>query len=424
MLPQWIIEKKRDGSALSEKEIRFIVEGFTDGSIPDYQMAAFAMAVYFKGMTPVETAALTFEMMNSGDVIDSASLPGIKADKHSTGGIGDKISLILAPLAAACGLTVPMISGRGLGITGGTLDKLEAIPGYRTDLSEKEFFQTLEKVGCSITGQTAQLAPADKKLYALRDVTGTVPSIPLITASIMSKKLAEGIDTLVLDVKWGKGAFMKTKEQAHELAEAMVDVGTHMNKKVRALITDMNAPLGRAAGNALEVQECIDALNGGGPDDLRELTVELTAHMLDLSNVRKNRDEIFQTLENGEALKKFKAMVAAQGGSTDWNFSEATIQELLLAPVDGIVTAVDAELIGKGCLVLGAGRQKTDGTIDHSVGIAQMKKPGEEVKKGDPLAVIFSNDWKKLDEVFPMFGNAFEFGGSFDPQPLVCEVIG
>ncbi len=423
MLPQWIIEKKRDGSELSEEEIHFLIQGFTDGSIPDYQMAAFAMAVYFKGMTPRETAALTLEMMNSGDVIDPASLPGIKADKHSTGGIGDKISLILAPLAAACGLTVPMISGRGLGITGGTLDKLEAIPGYRTDLSEQEFFQCLEKVGCSITGQTAQLAPADKKLYALRDVTGTVPSIPLITASIMSKKLAEGIDTLVLDVKWGKGAFMKSKGQARELAQAMVDVGTQMNKKVRALITDMNAPLGRCVGNALEVQECLEVLNGGGPADLRELTVELTAHMLECSKVRKNRDEIFQCLENGEALKKFEAMVSAHGGATDWRFAEADVQEPLLAPADGIVTAVNAELIGKGCLMLGAGRQKTDDAIDPAVGIAQMKKPGEEVKKGEPLAVIFSNDRKKLDESFPMFGKSFEFGDSFEPSPLICEVI-
>ncbi len=423
MLPQWIIEKKRDGSELSEKEIHFLIQGFTDGSIPDYQMAAFAMAVYFKGMTPRETAALTLEMMNSGDVIDPASLPGIKADKHSTGGIGDKVSLILAPLAAACGLTVPMISGRGLGITGGTLDKLEAIPGYRTDLSYNEFLQTLEKVGCSITGQTAQLAPADKKLYALRDVTGTVPSIPLITASIMSKKLAEGTDTLVLDVKWGKGAFMKSIEDARQLAQSMVDVGRMMNKKVRALITDMNAPLGRSVGNALEVQECLEVLNGGGPDDLRELTVELTAHMLECSKVRKNRDEIFQCLENGEALKKFEAMVAAHGGSTDWEFAKADVQEPLLAPADGIVTAVDAELIGKACLVLGAGRQKTDDTIDHAVGIAQMKKPGEAVKKGESLAVIFSRDRKKLEESFPMFGKSFEIGDSFEPSPLICEVI-
>lgn len=427
MLPQWIIEKKRDGNELSNKEIHFLVKGFTEGFIPDYQMAAFAMAVYFKGMTPHETAALTFEMMHSGEVIDPARLPGIKADKHSTGGIGDKTSLILAPLAAACGLTVPMISGRGLGITGGTLDKLEAIPGYRTDLSEKEFFQTLETCGCSITGQTAQLAPADKKLYALRDVTGTVPSIPLITASIMSKKLAEGIDTLILDVKWGQGAFMKTVEQARELAQALVEVGTHMGKNVRALITDMNQPLGRSAGNALEVQECLDILNGGGPDDLKALTVDLTAHMLERSGVfpdlGKARENILQCLENGTALKKFEAMVTAQGGSTEWDFAEAEIQEPLPAPADGVVSAVNAELIGKGCLVLGAGRQKTDDTIDHAVGIAQMKKPGEAVRKGDPLAVIFSNDRKKMDESFPMFGKAFRIGSSFEPRPLISEQI-
>lgn len=424
MLPQWIIEKKRDGGELSGEEIAFIIKGFTKGLVPDYQMAAFAMAVYFKGMTPRETASLTLAMMNSGDVINPAKLPGIKADKHSTGGIGDKTSLILAPLAAACGLTVPMISGRGLGITGGTLDKLESIRGFRTNLSEQEFFQTLEKCGCAITGQTAQLAPADKKLYALRDVTGTVPSIPLITASIMSKKLAEGIDTLVLDVKWGKGAFMKTVEQARELAQAMVDVGTHMGKNVRALITDMNQPLGRAAGNALEVQESLEVLNGGGPDDLRELTVELVFHMLEISKVRKTREEIFQCLENGAALKKFEAMVAAQGGFTDWEFPAAEIQEPLPAPFDGIVAAVDAEQIGRGCLILGAGRQKTDDVIDSAVGIAQMKKPGEPVKKGEPLGMIFSNDRKKLDESFPLFGKAFKLGSAPPPLKLVHEVIG
>jgi pyrimidine-nucleoside phosphorylase len=423
MLPQWIIEKKRDGKELSPEEIAFFIGGFSNGSIPDYQMSALAMAICLRGMTPAETAALTTEMMLSGETIDPSGLPGIKADKHSTGGIGDKTSLILAPLAAVCGLTVPMISGRGLGITGGTLDKLESIPGYRTDLSAAEFFQTLENVGCSIIGQTAEIAPADKKLYALRDVTGTVPSIPLITASIMSKKLAEGIDTLVLDVKWGKGAFMKSIADARELAQAMVDVGNQMGKKVRALITDMNAPLGRAAGNALEVQECLEVLRGGGPDDLRELTVELTAHMLDLSNVRKSKTEIFQTLESGAALKKFEAMVAAQGGSTDWKLAEAAIQEPVLASADGVVTAVDAELIGRACLMLGAGRQKTDDTIDHAVGIAQMKKPGEAVKKGDPLAVVFSNDWKKAEEVFPMVGNAFQLGVEHKSVPLVAEVI-
>jgi pyrimidine-nucleoside phosphorylase len=390
------------------------------------------MAICLQGMNARETAVLTDSMMHSGDVIDPASLPGIKADKHSTGGIGDKTSLILAPLAAACGLTVPMISGRGLGITGGTLDKLESISGFRADLSEQEFFQTLETCGCAMIGQTARLVPADKKLYALRDVTGTVPSIPLITASIMSKKLAEGIDTLVLDVKWGKGAFMKSIEQARELAQSMVDVGTQMGKKVRALITDMNAPLGRSVGNALEVQECLEVLNGGGPADLRDLTVELVYHMLDVSNVRKTKAEIFQCLESGVAMQKFKAMVAAQGGSTDWQFAAAEIQKPILAPVDGVVMAVDAERIGKACLMLGAGRQTPGGSIDHAVGIAAMKKPGEAVQKGEPLAVVFSNDRKRLDEAFSMLacpersrrGNAFELGDSFEPRPLVCEVIG
>lgn len=428
MLPQWIIEKKRDGKELSEEEIAFLVKGFTEGSIPDYQMAAFAMAVYFNGMTPRETAALTIEMMLSGETIDPASLPGIKADKHSTGGIGDKTSLIVAPLAAACGLTVPMISGRGLGITGGTLDKLESIPGCRTGLSAAEFLQCLETVGCSIIGQTAEIAPADKKLYALRDVTGTVPSIPLITASIMSKKLAEGLEVLVLDVKWGKGAFMKTVEQARELAQAMVEVGTQMGKKVRALITDMNQPLGRSAGNALEVQECLEVLRGGGPNDLKELSVELTAHMLQLSgkfpDLGMGREKCFQMLENKAALEKFEAMVAAQRGSTDWKFADAAIQEPLPASADGIISAVDAERIGKACLLLGAGRQNAGDRVDHAVGIAQMKKPGEPVRKGEPLAVVFSNNWKKLEESLPMFGNAFKFGSEYKPCSLVYEVVG
>lgn len=428
MLPQWIIEKKRDGKELSDEEIAFLVQGCTEGSIPDYQMAAFAMAVYFNGMTPRETAALTIEMMLSGETIDPASLPGIKADKHSTGGIGDKTSLIVAPLAAACGLTVPMISGRGLGITGGTLDKLESIPGYRTGLSAMEFFQTLETVGCSIIGQTAEIAPADKKLYALRDVTGTVPSIPLITASIMSKKLAEGLDVLVLDVKWGKGAFMKTVEKARELAQAMVEVGTQMEKKVRALITDMNQPLGRSAGNALEVQECLEVLRGGGPNDLNELSVELTAHMLQLSGKFPDpgtaREKCFQTLENKAALEKFEAMVSAHGGATDWKFAEAAIQEAVPSPADGIVSAVDAELIGKACLLLGAGRQNACDLVDHAVGIAQMKKPGEPIRKGEPLAVVFSNDWKKTEESLPMVGTAFRIGGDYKPGSLVYEVVG
>jgi len=427
MLPQWVIEKKRDGGELSGEEIAFFIEGFSAGTIPDYQMSALAMAICLRGMNPGETAALTSEMMRSGDIIDPADLPGIKADKHSTGGIGDKTSLILAPLAAACGLTVPMVSGRSLGITGGTLDKLESIPGFRTDRSGQAFFQTLETVGCSIIGQTAELVPADKKLYALRDVTGTVPSIPLITASIMSKKLAEGIDTLVLDVKWGKGAFMKSIEDARALAQSMVDVGIHMGKKVRALITDMNAPLGRAAGNALEVQECLEVLSGAGPDDLRELTVELTAHMLEASGVvpdlGKAKEKCFQTLENGGAMRKFEAMVAAQGGSTDWKFAEAEIQEPVPAPADGVVTAVDAGRIGKACLMLGAGRRKTDDTIDPAVGIAQMKKPGESVKKGDPLCVIFSNDRKKMDEALPMVGTAFEVGVACELKLLINEVI-
>ena len=286
MLPQWIIEKKRDGAELGSEEIRDFINGYTRGDIPDYQMSALAMAIYFTGMTARETADLTVAMMESGKVIDPARLPGTKVDKHSTGGIGDKISIPLAPLVAACGATVPMISGRGLGITGGTLDKLESIPGYRVGLSEEEFIHTLETCGCSMIGQTAEIAPADKKLYALRDVTATVPSIPLIVSSILSKKLAEGIDALVLDVKCGSGAFMKNIENARQLAQALVDTGTAMGKKVVALITNMDQPLGRTVGNALEIQEALDILEGKGPDDVRSLTIELASRMLTAAGVR------------------------------------------------------------------------------------------------------------------------------------------
>ena len=288
MVPQWIIEKKRDGHALNEEEIRFFIDGYTRGDIPDYQMAAMAMAIFLRGMNAAETAVLTDAMMRSGDLIDTSSIAAPRVDKHSTGGIGDKISLVLAPLLACCGAAVPMISGRGLGITGGTLDKLASIPGYRTDLSEEEFVRVVRTCGCSITGQTARLVPADRKLYALRDVTATVPSIPLITASIMSKKLAEGIDHLVLDVKFGTGAFMRTRMDAHRLASSLVRVGREMGRKVTALLTDMNEPLGRTAGNALEVVESVECLYGRGPADVMDLTLALGAELLAMAGLAPN----------------------------------------------------------------------------------------------------------------------------------------
>ncbi|MFH0953538.1 MAG: thymidine phosphorylase [Verrucomicrobiota bacterium] len=433
MLPQWVIEKKRDGQALSDEEIRFFINGYTRGDIPDYQMAAMAMAIFLRGMTAAETAVLTDAMMRSGDLVDTSAIPLPKVDKHSTGGIGDKVSLVLAPLVACCNIAVPMISGRGLGITGGTLDKLESIPGYRTDLSEKEFLKTVQACGCSITGQTGRLAPADKKLYALRDVTGTVPSIPLITASIMSKKLAEGIDALVLDVKWGKGAFMRTQADAKTLAESMVRVGTHMGKGMAALITDMNQPLGRSAGNALEVIESVETLQGKGPADLTEITILFGIRMLALAG--KARDEaaarktLLGHLKSGAAFERFKKMVALQGGDARAldklsHLPSARIKDEVKATESGFVAAADAEQIGKACVILGAGRTKTDDKVDFAVGVSGIAKEGEKVEKGQPLITLHANDTAKLAEARKMAEAAFTIAGKAPhPRPLVYKTI-
>ena len=433
MVPQWIIEKKRDGLALTGEEIRFFIQGFTEGSIPDYQMAALAMAIFFNGMNIEETVALTRVMMESGTVLDLSGIASPKVDKHSTGGIGDKVSLVLAPLVAACDVAVPMISGRGLGITGGTLDKLESIPGYRTDLSTQEFITVVEKCGCSIIGQTAELAPADRKLYALRDVTGTVPSIPLITASIMSKKLAEGVDALVLDVKSGRGAFMKTPEQAQELAMNMVEVGTRMGKGMAALITDMNQPLGRAAGNAVEIAETVAALRGDGPDDLMEIVMALGSRMLILA---RRADDHLQAIEilrrqltSGKALQKFAAMIELHGGNArviddPAILPRAPLRKQLLAPRDGYVTMVDAEQIGKGCLILGAGRQRTDDSVDHAVGVTDLVKTGAQVTRGQPLMTAHARDEASLSAAWQYFEKAFELR-DFPPElgPLIVDTI-
>ncbi|NCC52285.1 MAG: thymidine phosphorylase [Spartobacteria bacterium] len=433
MIPQWIIEKKRDGQALTEDEIRFFITGFTEGTIPDYQMAAMAMAVYFQGMTAEETAILTDVMMHSGDVVDTSSIRLPKVDKHSTGGIGDKVSLVLAPLVACCGVAVPMISGRGLGITGGTLDKLESIPGYRTDLSDEEFLRVVNTCGCSISGQTGQLAPADKKLYALRDVTGTVPSIPLITASIMSKKLAAGIDALVLDVKWGRGAFMKTRDDARTLAQSMVHVGQQMGKGAAALITDMNQPLGYTAGNALEIRETIDALAGNGPPDLMEVTLTLCAHMLLLTHKVSSIVEAFDMLEkkisSGEALEKFKQMVELHGGDPSVidlpeKLPTAAITRAVPAPSDGYIAGVDAEGIGKACLVMGAGRQRTDDDVDFAVGTSALVKVGQAVEKGQPLVVLHANDETSLAQAEELAAAAFELSENKVKTPdLILETL-
>ncbi len=392
-----LIRKKRDGGALSPDEIAYLVAGCTSGDIPDYQMAAWLMAVMLRGMTREETAALTHSMLHSGEVLDLSFLPAKKVDKHSTGGVGDKTSLVLAPLVAAGGLYVPMISGRGLGHTGGTLDKLESIPGFRVDLSVSEFHRVLKACGTSMIGQTEKIAPADRKLYALRDVTGTVESPYLICASIMSKKLAEGTDALVLDVKTGSGAFMKKEEDAVFLAELMVETGERIGKQMAALITDMNQPLGRMVGNALEVQECIEVLHGGGPADLRELCLELAAWMFFLGGTVKTVEEgkrlSEQIIVSGKAFDRFRQMVELQGGDI------STIDDPTRLPGTdhrvevpssrvGYVTAVACEQVGTACVILGGGRERKEDSVDPTVGIVVHKKIGDAVSVGEPLCTI------------------------------------
>jgi len=401
MIPQWVIEKKRDGGALDEAEIRAFVAGFTEGTIPDYQMSALAMAIFFRGMTPEETAVLTDAMMRSGDLVTFDAWPRPTADKHSTGGVGDKLSLMIAPLAASAGLAVPMISGRGLGITGGTLDKLETIPGYNTRLSVEAFKRVIAEVGCSIIGQTERLAPADKKLYALRDVTGTVPSIPLITASIMSKKLAEGAETLVFDVKCGRGAFMQTQANARLLAQSLTRVGRALNRKTVALITDMEQPLGRTAGNVVEVREAIETLKGGGPADTRYLTIELTAQMTVLGGTHPDlataRAELARRLDDGRALDVFRRMIAAHGGDSRvvddaQRFPQPGATVEVPAPASGTVAGVDAQTLGRIVLQLGGGRKTTADAIDPAAGIDRLVQAGETVEAGQPLMRLLAKD--------------------------------
>lgn len=393
-VPQWIIERKRDGETLTDEEIRFFVQGITDGSIPDYQISAWAMTVYFRGMTTQETATLTDAMMRSGDLLNFTDAPRPTADKHSTGGIGDKISIVLAPLAAAAGLCVPMISGRGLGITGGTLDKLDTIPGFKTQLPVNEFKRITCDLGCCMVGQTERLAPADRRLYALRDVTGTVPSIPLITGSIMSKKLAEGAQSLVFDVKVGSGAFMKTATDARKLADSLIRTGRALGRRCAAVITDMDEPLGRTVGNALEIEECIAVLQGKGPADIRELTFVLTARMMTLSGVAPDTESALEILEEliaqGTAWEIFQKMVAAQGGdvasvTTPGALPQAACAVPVPAPKSGFVARVAADGVGQVALQLGAGRRKTDDIIDPGAGVCRLVQHGEAVQAGEPL---------------------------------------
>jgi pyrimidine-nucleoside phosphorylase len=388
-----LISKKRDGGEHSADEIGSLICGYVRGDVPDYQMSAWAMAVYLRGMTVAEMAALTEHMLNSGVTFQWPNGGSPKVDKHSTGGIGDKVSLPLAPLLACCDLQVPMISGRGLGATGGTLDKLEAIPGFRTNLSTQELQSICRRVGCAISGATADLVPADRKLYALRDVTGTVPSIPLITASIMSKKLAEGLDALVLDVKHGSGAFMKTLDDARKLAQSMVNTGRRMGVPTVALITDMNQPLGRLAGNAVEVNESVDALRGGGPADLVDVTLELGVELLMLANRESSHDaaraRLQQAIDSGAGLEKFRQMVAAQGGNLDAPRPVAPTQ-VAESPHAGFVAAIDTEQLGRVIIELGGGRKKLGDKLDLSVGLEMLVRLGDEVDRGQPLVRLFA----------------------------------
>lgn len=395
-----IIQKKRDGFALGEEEIRFFIDGYTRGEIPDYQAAALLMAVYLKGMTLKETADLTRAVSRSGDTVDLSGIEGIKADKHSTGGVGDKTTLIVAPLAAACGVKIAKMSGRGLGHTGGTVDKLESIPGFRTDLSRAEFIAAVNRTGIAVVGQSGDLAPADKKLYALRDVTATVDSPALIAASIMGKKLAAGADIIVLDVKTGSGAFMKTPEEAESLASLMVGIGNSAGKKTAAVISDMSVPLGCAIGNALEVKEAVRTLKGEGPADLTELCVLLAATILSLATEKpaaQCREEVSLALSSGRAFAVLWEMVLAQGGDAACldDFSllpAAACQREVLSQREGYLTEMNAEAYGKASVLLGAGRSRKEDVIDHAAGIEVMKKTGDFVRKGETLAVLHASD--------------------------------
>jgi pyrimidine-nucleoside phosphorylase/thymidine phosphorylase len=429
-----LIRKKRDAAELTREEIEFLIAGATTGAIPDYQLAAWLMAVVWRGMTRAELAALTEAMLHSGQVIDFSDLPGAKVDKHSTGGVGDKTSLIIAPIVAAAGLRVPMISGRGLGHTGGTLDKLESIPGFNVNLSLAEFRRVLEICGSALIGQTPEIAPADKKLYALRDVTSTVESPSLICASIMSKKLAEGIDVLVLDVKTGDGAFMKKEKDAVYLAELMVETGTRMGKRVVALITDMEQPLGRKVGNALEVEECIEVLNGAGPSDLRELCLELSGWMLHLGGrvgtIPEGKELAAEMIASGRARDTFREIIRAQGGDAQVvddpsRLPRAQNKATAVTMRAGYVTGIRCEQVGVASMLLGGGREKKEDSVDPAVGIVLEKKVGDEVKAGAVLCTIHYNSETRFAEALELVEESFIIGPNRPAKaPLVRRVIG
>jgi pyrimidine-nucleoside phosphorylase len=425
------IARKRDGHALSRDEIDAFVRGVTDGSVPDYQASALLMAIVLKGMTDEETGWLTDAMVRSGDRVDLSDIPGVKVGKHSTGGVGDKISVVLAPVAASCGVIVPKMSGRGLGHTGGTLDKLESIPGFRIDLTIDDFKRALREIGTAIIGQTASLAPADKKLYALRDVTATVESIPLISASIMSKKLAEGSNALVLDVKCGDGAFMKDPERARMLAASMVAIGRQAGVRTEAVITDMDAPLGRAIGNALEIIECLDTLKGSGPAELTAVVKYLASRMVLLAGLEKSQDAATTRVESaftsGRALETFGRMIERQGGNRKVveNYSllpAAPGREVCRAVRDGYLTALKAEAVGRASNVLGAGRSKVGESVDHGVGVIVCVKPGERVTTGQALLELHHRDGRGVEAAMALCREAVAIGDA--PPPRRDTVLG
>jgi pyrimidine-nucleoside phosphorylase len=428
-----IIRAKRDGQPLSSEAIDTFVQGVSTGAWPDYQAAALLMAIVLRGMTAEETMVLTRAMVASGDRVDLSGLPGVKVGKHSTGGVGDKVSIVLAPVAAACGVVVPKMSGRGLGHTGGTLDKLESIPGFRTALSLDEFLAALAENGCAIIGQTSNIAPADKKLYALRDVTATIESVPLISASVMSKKLAEGSDALVLDVKCGRGAFMKTVDDATALARSLVAIGTSAGVRTEALITRMDAPLGRAVGNALEIRECVQTLKGHGPAILTELIVRLATRMLRLAGRAASDNEaaalVRDALTSGAALARFGRMVARQGGDASLVDDERVLpiarqRAPIAAARSGVVVAVDAERVGRASMLLGAGRERVDAPIDHAAGIVLEVSPGDEVRAGAPLMFLHHNGTRRLEEACVLAAEAVIIGDQApSPSPLILDWI-
>ncbi len=428
-----LIHRKRDGGELAANEIQFLIDGYTRNDIPDYQMSAFLMAVFYSGMTDREVSAMTDSMVNSGTTVDLSSIPGVKVDKHSTGGVGDKTSLIASPLAAAAGVIVPMISGRALGHTGGTLDKLESIPGFRTDLSIEEFKTLLAAHGLAFIGQTPEIAPADGKLYSLRDATATVESIPLIATSIMSKKLAVGLDALVLDVKVGSGAFMKKQVEARRLAQLMVGIGRRLDKRVQALITDMNQPLGYAVGNALEIMEVSQTLQNAGPADLTRISLELAARMIYLGKITKTLDEARELAQSklldGSGYRKFKDVIAAQGGNPKVLdqfelLPNATGAQEITTQRGGYVSAIDAELIGQASCLIGAGRNTKEDAIDPAVGVILEVKVGQKIDSGSILCRIYHTSDEHLVEASELVEDAFKIANQpVDERDLILEVV-